>query len=265
MFAENNTYFDRLIDKKELRELVPYHPSHIARLEKAGEFQARIPASENPVTWSSMTLQKSVTAAGEAETAQILKEQRVEVMGMANVSLTDALVRSLPTTPKQYEIFDKKISGLGHRISPGGARTWCFHYRIEGRNRRLTLGSYPALSLADVRRRAQEAASQVARGIDPQAEKVRARKNATTNLFEDCASDFIENHAKRNTRRWKETERILGNEFVLHWRKRPIHQITKRMINQRLDEIVKRNGESAANHDFQRSATVSTGVWKEAI
>ena len=42
MFMEDITCFDRLIDKKELKKLVPYSASHIARLEKLGEFPSRV-------------------------------------------------------------------------------------------------------------------------------------------------------------------------------------------------------------------------------
>ena len=95
-----------------------------------------------------------------------------------------------------------------------------------------------------------EALSQVAKGIDPQSDKLKARENYQTNLFSEVANEFIENHAKRNTKSWQETERILRNEFVRPWGKFQVQTITKQRIHDRLDEIVKRNGPSAANHAF---------------
>jgi prophage regulatory protein len=62
---------DRLIDKKELRDLVPYHPSHIARLEKAGEFPARIRIGRCRVAWSFHDVQTWI-AARKAETFEAL-------------------------------------------------------------------------------------------------------------------------------------------------------------------------------------------------
>jgi prophage regulatory protein len=52
MYSNNEIYIDRLIDKKELRSLVPYSPSHIARLEKTGSFPRRIQLGPCRVAWS---------------------------------------------------------------------------------------------------------------------------------------------------------------------------------------------------------------------
>lgn len=67
--SRNVLSFDRLIDKKELRELVPYHPSHIARLERAGEFPARIRIGRCRVAWSLQDIQSWI-AARKADAAQ---------------------------------------------------------------------------------------------------------------------------------------------------------------------------------------------------
>ena len=169
---------------------------------------------------------------------------------MANVLFTDPLIRNQRTKPKQFEIFDKKIRGLGLRVSPGGTKSFVLLYRMGRRRCRFTIGSYPSVRLADARRRAQDSLSLVAKGVDPQAEKRRGRDDSTSNAFRDRASEFIENYAKRYTRSWKEADRIIKNEFVRRWRSTPIHQITKRTINTALDEIVENSGPSAGNHAF---------------
>lgn len=52
MISSNAFYSDRLIDKKELKTLVPYSSSHIARLEKNGLFPRRIQIGPCRVAWS---------------------------------------------------------------------------------------------------------------------------------------------------------------------------------------------------------------------
>ena len=48
--------------------------------------------------------------------------------------------------------FDTKVRGLALRVTPAGAKTWAFVYRAHGKSPQwLTLGSYPALTLADAR------------------------------------------------------------------------------------------------------------------
>jgi prophage regulatory protein len=44
--------YDRIIDKHELRMMVPFHPSHLKRLEDAGQFPMRVPLGQSRVGWS---------------------------------------------------------------------------------------------------------------------------------------------------------------------------------------------------------------------
>ena len=170
---------------------------------------------------------------------------------MGNRLLTDMVIRKLSPSPgRQVDVFDKRIRGFGLRISPGGTKSFFTAYRMGRRNHRLTLGRYPTLTLASARQMAQEALSQVARGIDPATDKLRTRDGYESSLFPAVLDDFIKNYAQRKTRSSQETERILRREFGKPWRKLPIDQITKRTVNDVLDGIVKRGAPSAANHAF---------------
>ena len=71
---------------------------------------------------------------------------------MAKRALTDAAIKRLkPPAKGQVDIFDRGYPGLALRVSYGGNRSWVVFYRHGGRLRRLRLGTYPALSLADAR------------------------------------------------------------------------------------------------------------------
>lgn len=52
MDSSSDRLSDRLIDKKKLRELVPFSSSHIARLEKAGDFPKRVKIGQSRIAWS---------------------------------------------------------------------------------------------------------------------------------------------------------------------------------------------------------------------
>ena len=76
--------------------------------------------------------------------------------------------------------------GLQLLVSPGGARSWRLFYRLPGGGRKaMSLGRYPAVSLADARRRAGEALAQISDGLDPKA--ARERKAARAVLTVDAA------------------------------------------------------------------------------
>ena len=62
------------------------------------------------------------------------------------MALTDLKAKKLVPRDKRYEVLDGK--GLSIRVMPTGSKSWVFRYMIDGRARRMTLGSYPSLSLS---------------------------------------------------------------------------------------------------------------------
>ena len=65
---------------------------------------------------------------------------------------TNLYIKSLEPRDKIYEVWEGG-QGFGMRINPGGRKTWQYVYRIGGRQRRLRLGVYPIVGLADARQR----------------------------------------------------------------------------------------------------------------
>ncbi len=122
-------------------------------------------------------------------------------------------------------------------------------YRFHGQGRKLTLDGFP--SLATARRLAQDALDIVAEGKDPAAEKrtSRSQHELGSDLFSAVAAEFVERHAKRNTRASsaKQTERWLEKEALPKWGNRRVQDITKRDVLDLLDGIVDRGGGLSAN------------------
>ena len=76
--------------------------------------------------------------------------------------LTDTFCKTRKAE-KQTDFFDDVVYGLALRVSPT-AKSWTVHYsRPSGKRARLTLGRYPALSLATARTKAEEAKSRYRR------------------------------------------------------------------------------------------------------
>lgn len=78
---------------------------------------------------------------------------------------TTTKIRNTKPGPKTTRLFDGK--GLYLEISPVGCKWWRFTYRLNGKEKRLSLGVYPVVSLKDARVRRDEASRQVADKIDP--------------------------------------------------------------------------------------------------
>jgi integrase len=109
------------------------------------------------------------------------------------MALTDTAVRNAKAKPKPYKLGD--AGGLFLLVQPSGGKLWRFKYRTEGREKKLAIGTYPEISLADARRRRDEARELVATGLDPSREKQQARhraKVAAANTFGEIAQEFID-------------------------------------------------------------------------
>ncbi|MDI1300998.1 MAG: Arm DNA-binding domain-containing protein [bacterium] len=87
---------------------------------------------------------------------------------MGSIRLTAVAVEKLiPPQTGRKEIYDADVPGLVLRLSSSGAKGWSFTYRVDGLPRRLTLGSYPGVSLKLARERARDVRAAVQRGEDP--------------------------------------------------------------------------------------------------
>lgn len=169
---------------------------------------------------------------------------------MANQTLTDMTLQKLqPQNGKQFETWDAKLPGFGVRVSANGAKSFVLMYRHGGRARRLTLGRYPVLGLADARRLAHKALAKIAEGADPVAEK-REEAARRASVFPSVVEEFVRLHCSRHNRAntAKETERLLRAEFVSKWRKREVQSITKVDVIRIIDAIVDRGSPSGAHH-----------------
>lgn len=98
------------------------------------------------------------------------------------MSLTDVKARNAKPAAKQFKLFDG--DGLFLLVTPSGGKWWRFKYRFEGKEKLLSLGTYPEVSLADAREKRDAARKQVAAGVDP-GEVRKARKAAMVAIAEN--------------------------------------------------------------------------------
>ena len=81
------------------------------------------------------------------------------------VMLTDPKVRQAKPKSRPYKLADGK--GLYLYVSPKGAKSWRYDYRVHGKRETLTVGAYPEVTLGEAREAHQEARSLVERGESP--------------------------------------------------------------------------------------------------
>ncbi len=91
---------------------------------------------------------------------------------------------------KPYKLYD--IDGLYLLVTEKGHKWWHFKYRFDKKEKQLSLGTYPEISLADAMTRRDEARKQVAHGIDPGAVRKAMKQAETveTEIFEVIAREW---------------------------------------------------------------------------
>jgi integrase len=153
-------------------------------------------------------------------------------------SLTAAAVERLKA-PKsgQVDHFDQGYPGLSLRISYGGRKAWNMHYRVHGKLRRISLGTYPAMSLAEAREAWREARKDIARGIDPSLAVMPSAVPVTA--FSAVAAEWLERDQGRN-RSLAAVKRIVNRELIPAWGNRPISDIGRRDCRDLVDGIADR-------------------------
>ncbi len=88
---------------------------------------------------------------------------------------TDRSIAALKPKTERYEAWEDGRTGLGVRVSTKGRKSFVFMYRFNGKPRRMTLGTYPAVGLASARVKHASAKALLEKGIDPGAQEGASR------------------------------------------------------------------------------------------
>ena len=107
------------------------------------------------------------------------------------MSLSDLVIRNAKAREKAYKLGDGR--GLYLLVEPNGSKLWRLKYRFAQKDRKLSLGAYPEVTLALARERQLEARRLIDRDLDPMEQKKQARRSAklaTANSFEAVGREW---------------------------------------------------------------------------
>ena len=162
--------------------------------------------------------------------------------------LTAKTIENLKPGPQRREISDGG-SGLWLVLQPSGVKSWAVRYRYAGRPTKLTLGGWPALTLAAARKGAADALHELARGHDPAA----ARKAAALTAAAARANTVVavcEEYLKRESSRLRTADQrvsILRRLVYPVLGDRPVESIRRTEIVQLMDRIEDSSGQRMAD------------------
>lgn len=121
--------------------------------------------------------------------------------------LTDAKIRTLKPSDKPFKVSDSH--GLYLRVKPGGSRHWYLKYRISGKESRIALGAYQAISLSDARQQREGIRKMLALNINPVQQRAAVRGSRTPEkVFKNVALAW-----HKSNRKWSQNtaDRLLAS------------------------------------------------------
>lgn len=115
-------------------------------------------------------------------------------MRHVNYCLTPAAINAAKPKDKPYSLTDG--GGLHIEVLTSGARTWRFKYHLEGKRGKVTIGSWPQISIKAARDEHERLRELVEKGVDParekrQAAEQRAIEEASTVTFRVYATAWV--------------------------------------------------------------------------
>lgn len=111
------------------------------------------------------------------------------------MSLTDTAVRQARPQKCSYCLCDGR--GLSLVVPTRGSKLWHFRFQWRGQTKRMSLGTYPEISLKDARELREEARSLVVKGIDPRLQRRKQLDAQLSSVFEAVFARWQAFKAKR--------------------------------------------------------------------
>ncbi|WP_374527274.1 tyrosine-type recombinase/integrase [Novosphingobium sp.] len=182
------------------------------------------------------------------------------------MALTDTAIKNAKAKPKPYKLGDAQ--GLFLLVQPSGGKLWRLKYRVNGKEKKLALGTYPEVTLAEARKRRDKAREQLAEGKDPGREKAREKAQRhieAGNTFELVAREYFAKRKRDGDRPWA-TMTAQKNEYLLSLLSPslgnlPVTDILPTDVLTALQKIeAKGNLESA-----RRAMQLASGIFRYAI
>ena len=137
---------------------------------------------------------------------------------MSKATLSDRFVKTFraPAARTDYGGRRRDRACASKPLCPG-RKSWCVVYRVRRRKRRMTLGTYPAVTLAAARKKAREARDQIQLRNREKRPWLGLTVETWARRLADLCAESLERHDKRHERSWKEDERIVNAEVLRRW------------------------------------------------
>lgn len=171
--------------------------------------------------------------------------------------LNDTKLRALKPKDKLYRETD--FDGLCLEVKPTGKKFWRYRFRLHGKQLMMTLGTYPAVGLAEARKKRDEAKAVLESGISPVKDRARKVKEASEkekiNTFKEIAQEYIDKRlVSRSPEYIRSFKDSLERDVYPKIGKKNIKEVTSADVLNVMTSTVKRVRERNMQHSGEVSA-----------
>jgi integrase len=149
--------------------------------------------------------------------------------------LTERVVKAAEIGTRKYVVFDQDCAGFGLCVYESGRKGFVLIYRSSGRQRRLTIGTWPAWSVVTAREEAKRLKREIDKGEDPLDTRQSTR---TAPLMKDLIERFIEEHLPKLELTNARDQKSMMTKLVMpDWKNRLVTDITPTDVDRLLTKI----------------------------
>jgi integrase len=172
--------------------------------------------------------------------------------------LTDRAIKTAKAREKDYKLSDEK--GLYVLVKKNGSKLFYLKYRFNRKEKKLSFGPYPEVTLKKAREKQDEARMLLRDGIDPSAHK-KAQKTSqrllAENVFQSVALEWFETKQSDKTPGYqKRVRRALEHDLFPSIGTTPISEVTAPMLLAALRKVEDRGAVETAHRDKQIAGQV---------
>ena len=187
-------------------------------------------------------------------------------MARRTTPLTATEVKSAKPKDKDFKLFDG--GGLYLLVTKSGGKHWKLKYRMAGKEKKISLGAYPSVSLSDARTLREKHKSEIAKQIDPNEKKKRAKEEIKQeevkkeNTFYNVSQKWLKSYADQVSESYHtRLGRALDNYVYPTIKKKPINEVTRLEIIAIMEDLKSRKLLETA----RRTVMLLNKVYKYAV
>ncbi|SMG61818.1 tyrosine-type recombinase/integrase [Cedecea sp. NFIX57] len=165
------------------------------------------------------------------------------------MTLTDRQIRALRPTDRTYKTYDAR--GLFIQVTPRGVKTWYYRYNLGGKDKKISLGLYPEISLVAARDKITDLRRMVMSGVDPLMSR-REDKRRETSAQLNTLPVVIDEWMRLNCTEMAENTRLAYTRNTLHiyryFGNKPVAELTTPELFDFIVHVRDTRGANVASH-----------------